>query len=476
MKEDKKILNKLFKLFDNYQNEVGKPDSKVSTYLSPEKLKEKFNFSITDEGSSYTELLENVESYLNLSVKTSHKQFFNQLFGGQNLPSIMGEMTASITNTSMYTYEMAPLATLMEMELIEKMCDYVGFKNGDGILTPGGSLSNLQAMFCARNRHFPEVIEKGIQGVPKMIAFVSEEAHYSFEKTTNILGLGTDQLIRVKTDEVGRMIPSELERLIKESIKNKEQPFFIGLTTGTTIKGSFDPINEILPIAKKYNIWLHADGSWGGSVILSKKHRQLLAGIEEVDSFTWNPHKLMNISLSCSVLLVKEKGTLERNFSDHKVDYLFHEDENNTYDLGKKSIQCGRRVDSLKLWLSWKLLGNKGYENRINQLFNLAQYAIQKVQEKRELELMNIPSSLNICFRWIPNIEIDINEFNLELRETLVKSGLSMVNYGYINNEVTIRLVIVNPEIEEVDIDNLFKNIEKVALELTKKYTEKAIV
>ncbi len=476
MNDDIEILNKLLKLFNNYHNKIDNSESNALTYFAPKELREKLDFSITSGSSSYNELLKAVENYLIFSVKTSHKQFFNQLFGGYNLPSIIGEMTAGITNTSMYTYEMSPVATLMELELVEKMCNYIGYKKGDGILTSGGSQSNLQAMFCARNQHFPDIVEKGIQNFPKMVAFVSEEAHYSFDKAANILGLGTNQLMKVQADSSGRMIPCELERLIKISIKNNDFPFFIGLTTGTTLKGAFDPIPEISQIAKKYNIWLHADGSWGGSVIFSKKHRNLIKGIEEVDSFTWNPHKLMNVSLSCSALIVKEKGILERDFSNHKIDYLFHENDTGDYDLGKKSFQCGRRVDSLKLWLSWKYLGDKGYENRIDKLFRLAHYATQLVNEKTEIELMNVPSFLNICFRWIPNFEVDINQFNLELRTALLKSGTSMINYGYIDKNLVIRLVLTNSEIENKDIDKLFNNIERIAVELTINYSKKMII
>ncbi len=466
MKEQNEILSNLFNLFDAYRKQVNSPNSKVYLAHSPNELRKKFNFFISKEGSTYKELLSAIEQYLTLSTKTGHKQFFNQLFGNENIASIMGEMTASITNTSMYTYEMAPVATLMELELIKKMCAYLNFSNGDGIFTPGGSISNLQAMLIARNKSFPNTNENGIQNYPKMIAFVSEDAHYSFDKAANVLGLGTKQLRKIKTNKQGKMIAEELEKEIEKSIRNKEKPFFIGLTTGTTIKGAFDPIEAIAPIAKKHNCWLHADGSWGGSVVISNKHKHLIKGIEKVDSFTWNPHKLMNISLSCSCLLVRKKGILEQSLSNENADYLFHENDNKYYDLGKKSLQCGRRVDALKLWLSWKYYGDVEYENRINKLFELAKYAAFKVKTNKNIELMNEPSFLNICFRWIPKIETNLNEFNLNLREQLVNSGLSMINYGFIADKLSIRLVLVNPDIDKEDIDLLFKNIERTAIEL----------
>lgn len=59
----------------------------------------------------------------------------------------------------------------------------------------------------------------------------------------------------------GRMIPAELERLVRESIDRGERPYFVNCTCGTTVLGAFDPINPIADICEKYNLWLHIDVS-----------------------------------------------------------------------------------------------------------------------------------------------------------------------------------------------------------------------
>lgn len=471
MERDKDILIELCQLFGTHQNATDDPDSKVVESLLQDELREKFDFSISDDGCSYNELIKAIESYLKLSVKTNHEQFFNQLFGGNNMPALMGDITASFTNTSMYTYEMSPLATLMEVDLIEKMCGYVGYEDGDGILTSGGSISNLKAMMCARNRAFPEIGEKGLSGLPKMSVFISENAHYSLIKAANILGIGMEQVKYVKSDTSGSMIPNELERMIKLSLANGERPFFIGLTMGTTLLGAFDPAKDILPIAKKYGQWMHCDGSWGGSVILSNKYKFLLEGIDEADSFTWNPHKLMNIPLTCSALLLKENGHLEKNFSVPSADYIFHNHDYQNFDLGKKSIQCGRKVDSLKLWLAWKFHGNKGYENKINRLFELSSYAQDKIMSEDLLELCAPVQSLNICFRYMPEQKAhNVDQFNIELRNRLITTGRSMINYGNYKGNTVLRLVLPHSDIQESDIDSLIQNILDTAQEMSMEY------
>jgi sulfinoalanine decarboxylase len=128
-------------------------------------------------------------------------------------------------------------------------------------------------------------------------------------------------------------------------------------------------------------------------------------------------------------------------------------------DLGKKSIQCGRKVDAVKLWFAWKYFGLEGYKNRIDNLIEMAKYAEKKVIENTKLELIVPRQSFSVCFRYIPEINTDSNEFNLKLRESLRKSGKSIVNFGYIGDSLTIRLIAANAELNKSDIDLFFNNL-----------------
>ena len=465
--EEGKYLDAMLKLISKYIKTINDSHSSVIDYQSPEDLKEAFDLPISEVGTSFDEIISAAESYLDKSVKTTNKFFFNQLYGGFNIIAILGEILASLTNTSMYTYEVAPLATLIEKELIGKMNACVGFHHGTGQFVTGGSNANLIAVLCARNKAIPGTKEKGLRLEKSLTMFVSDQAHYSFLKAANVLGIGADNVILVKTDDNGRMLIEALEKEICESIQQGKKPFFVAATAGTTVQGAFDPINEVANIARKYDLWLHVDGALGGSALLSRKHRSLLKGCEIADSFTWDPHKMMTIPLVCSVILVKDKAILSQTCSSGGTEYLFHDYENQAYDLGPMSLQCGRRVDALKLWLSWKYYGDLGYEVRIDRLFELTEYASEVVLNETHLELMHPTQSVTVCFRYIPNGNGDFNEFNLRLRDRLIKSGKSMINYSYLDGHIILRLVFVNPEVNTSDVDILFKNLLKIGKSLT---------
>ncbi len=458
-------LNDFFRIIENFISKQDFNDGKVVDYLNPQKLQQRINLEITDEGEDFSSLNDYAKKYFELCVNTGNKQFLNQLYSGFNLPAFMGDIIASASNTSIYTYEVAPVAIEIERELIRIMNSYTGYENGDGIFVTGGSNANLVAMFSARNYFFPESRYEGTPKNHRLTAFVSDQSHYSFENTANMMGIGAKALIKVKSDSSGRMIPSELENELTKSKARGETPFFVGATCSTTLLGAFDPLDKIGEVCKRHNVWFHADGALGGSLILSSKYREkFFKGIEHTDSFTWDAHKLMNIPLISSVILVKRADTLQHNITNINADYIFHDiEEGVEKDLGKKSLQCGRRVDALKLWFAWKHFGKNGYAKRIENLIEMAEYAEQIVKQTSQLELLAPRQSVSICFRYVPQKKVDLNDFNLKVRETLRKSGKSLVNFGYIDEVLTIRLVISNGEMDRKDVEQFFQNFLEVA-------------
>ena len=453
------VLRGLLALIDRYLEGNADPGTAVHEHLNVGELQEKFDFSLPAAGVPVDDLLPLIDSYLQYSVRTGHPQFHNQLWSGFSLPGFLGDVVTGVANTSIYTYEVAPVATLMELKLIERMNSFLGFAGGEGTFCPGGSYANMLGMLCARDRAFPEVKKRGAARAGRQPAlFVSDQAHYSFEKAANLLGIGIDNLVEVKSDARGRMDPSELEQEIQRCKKRGGSPFFVGATAGTTVRGAFDPLTEIADVCCRHGLWLHVDGAWGGPVVLSERQRHLLDGIERADSFTWDAHKLMGASLTCTAFLIRKPGVLARTCSTGGADpgYLFHEGRDSSFDLGRKSMLCGRRVDVLKLWLIWKHYGDRGLAARVDRLFDLARYATDVVQRHPRLELMAPLESLNVCFRYVPEDGSDPNAVTLELREKMRTRGEALVNFAYLGNDVAIRLVFSNPELTEADLDRFF--------------------
>ncbi len=450
-------IEETLKKLISYINENEDKNTPVINYKSASELSDLVDFKLSSSNQDLNKL---IDDYLKYSVRTSHPQFNNQLWAGINPISVIGEIVTAFTNTTMATYEMAPMATLMEHELVAKMNSLIGFHDGDGIMLTGGSNANMQAIHVARQLKFPEVKTVG-NNSRALCLFVSEESHYSFEKAVNLMGIGTNNLIKIKTKN-GKMDPAHLEQEILKAQHGDKTPFFVGSTAGTTVKGVFDPIIPIDKICKKYDLWHHIDGAWGGSVLLSQTHRKLLTGCELADSFTWDAHKMMGSTLITSFFLTKHKNALIEANSGGGNSYIFHEYENTQYDTGPKSLQCGRRNDAFKLWLTWKMMGDAGFETLIDKLFENAQYATEIVKTNPRLKLLFEPESLNVCYQVIPLDEkIDICKYNYDLRFKIAHCGSFMVNFSTDDGLKFFRHTFANNQTAKEDITNYFNDLLK---------------
>jgi glutamate/tyrosine decarboxylase-like PLP-dependent enzyme len=449
------IMNMTLELLSDFMSDQGPG---VGPRISPLALKESFDFSLPSEGLPLDTLKNDVKKYLKFTPVTTSPHFQNQLFSGLNPYALAAEWVSTFTNSTMATFEVAPVATLMENELIDHLNKKMGWSDGQGIMVTGGSNANFLAMLVARNTKFPKTKIEGIKNLP-LVAFVSEEAHYSFDKAVNMLGMGLDSLRKVPSDPHGRIIPSELLRLIDASILKGEIPYFIGATAGTTVLGAYDSLPEINAIAQARGLWLHVDGAWGGSVILSSSKKYLLDGIVAADSMTLDTHKMLGTGLMSSFFLTRHKDVLRNSNHSGGGDYIFHDSNTSAWDTGPSSLQCGRRVDSFKVWLMWRSLGDKGLEKIIDQMFLNVQVACEMIQASPELELLHDPQMLNVCFKFKPGFE----QISLA-RERLLSEGEFYVNISSRKGETFFRMILVHPELNPSIIQKTLQHIIKSGL------------
>ena len=419
----------------------------------PDRLRARLSLALGATGLEPEVVLDQVAELLRATPSSSSWRFVNQLFGGREPVAVVADMLATLANASMYTFKAAGAQVLVESELIRHMAATVGIPDAEGCFTPGGSLANLHSLLLARNAAFPRAREHGIGG-QRTAVYTSAEGHYSIPKGAGILGLGRAAVRSIPVDSAGRMRIDSLRDQLAADLAQGVRPLLINVTAGTTVRGAFDPIRLAASVAREAGAWLHVDGALGASVVLSAEHRALVDGLDLADSISWNPHKMMGVPLQCSLLLVARKGSLAASL-DEAADYLFqtHEAEHNP---GRRSIQCGRRNDTLKLWAAWRRLGDRGWTDRIGRQFTLARLAATKIAADPVFELAEVPPSVNVCFR-VRGVD------SAQLCDELHRSGRLTIGHGQVGSQRALRLVCVNPDLDEANLDALLAEIKQAA-------------
>ncbi|XP_021094395.1 acidic amino acid decarboxylase GADL1 isoform X2 [Heterocephalus glaber] len=399
-------------------------NEKVCEWQSPEQLKQLLDLEMRDTGEPHDRLLQLCRDVIRFSVKTNHPRFFNQLYAGLDYYSLVGRFMTEALNPSVYTYEVSPVFLLVEEAVVKKMIEFIGWQEGDGIFNPGGSVSNMYAMNLARYKYCPDIKEKGLSGLPRLILFTSAECHYSMKKSASFLGIGTENVCFVETDGRGKMIPEELEKQVLQARKEGAAPFLVCATSGTTVLGSFDPLEEIADVCDRHGLWLHVDD------------------------------------------LLKKCYSAEAS-------YLFQQDKfyDVSYDTGDKSIQCSRRPDAFKFWMTWKALGTLGLEERVNRALALSRYLVDEIKKRDGFKLLMEPEYANICFWYIPPSLREMEEgpefwekVNLvapAIKERMMKKGSLMLGYQPHRGKVNFfRQVVINPQVSREDMDFLLDEID----------------
>jgi len=445
MKKDLELFQELSELLLREEELVP-----VASPIDAENLYNTIDLSLPENAILDDEFIAVLKQLIKSTPKTASHSFFNQLFGGRMNRSTLGDLLAVMLNNSMYTYKVAGPQVGVEKIILRKICEMIGYPNSaDGTFAPGGSMSNYMAVLMARDKYDPDSQMEGVSR--RMVLYTSETSHYSIAKNASFVGVGRNQVRKVKNNDRGEMLASDLESQIKDDLEKGYFPFFVNATAGTTVLGAFDDVQAISAICKKYDLWLHLDGAYCGSVIFSNNYKHLVRGIELTDSFSVNAHKMLGTPLSCSIIVAKNKKHLYESFSND-AEYLY-QTANDEFNLGKTSLQCGRRNDALKLWTLWKSSGSNGLEQLVDHQFHLAQIARDYVENHPDYTLYSFEDSIAICFNYK---DIPANVICTEL----YKEAELMVGFGQFEEQEFIRMVSINSNLEEKDIFNFFKTIE----------------
>ncbi|PVH73734.1 glutamate decarboxylase-like protein-like protein 1 [Cadophora sp. DSE1049] len=452
----------------------GGPRTVLLEYHRPEKLAQLMSVDLPGNGKGKEGLLAAVEKVLQYSVNTWDQGFLDKLYASTNAVGVISELLLAALNTNVHVYQVSPALTVIEKTTAKAFANLFGFNgpHAAGISTQGGSASNTTSIIIARNNLYPDSKTSG-NGSHKFVLFTSAHGHYSLEKAAQMCGLGSDNVWSVPIDARGRMIPSELEKLVVKANNESRTPFYVNATAGTTVLGSYDPFREISAVCKRHNLWLHIDGSWGGPVIFSSTHKHKMNGSELADSLAVNPHKMMGVPITCSFLLCPDLTKFHKA-NTLPAGYLFHENSSSdeVWDLADLTLQCGRRGDSLKLALSWIYYGSSGFETQIDSAFDIASYFATKIQRNENFVLVseNPPPCLQVCFYYVKDAtdgELKLSsakEENTRVTSEIVRRLIPrgfMADYAPGEKGSFFR-VVVNRETRRETIDGLVAAIEDV--------------
>ena len=419
--------------------------SKSDKY-GPLPFDDNFKCSMPDEdGNSTEDLFSDIQSLLNNSFNPVHPGSLAHLDPPPLIFSILGDLIAAGLNNNLLAYELSPSVTLLEESLCKWFAKKIGFDDSSGgIAASGGTLSNLNALIAARHN-------AGLGSDPNSVLLVSEDAHSSFIKCTRIMGLDDTNLVMIKTDNKGCMDIDNLKNSLDQCSINNKKIFAIVATLGTTVRGAIDPIKDISDICKERNIWLHIDGSIGGIFGVTSIPIEGLNNINQANSITINPQKIIGITKTSSLLLVSNMRTLENTFSTG-LPYISSKE--NIINRGELGIQGSRPAEVIKLWLGLRSLGLKGMDDILNSSINRKDFFIKNIN-KNKFEIYSGP--LHIISFLPKGLTTKDTDFWTQTKVNELMKNNFMLSRPKFKGKYYLRVVMGNYNTNESHIEELLK-------------------
>ncbi|EGQ7776291.1 TPA: pyridoxal-dependent aspartate 1-decarboxylase PanP [Vibrio parahaemolyticus] len=376
-----------------------------------------------------------------------------------------------------------------------------------GAFCSGGTIANITALWVARNKAlkadgaFNGVEKEGLfkamkhYGYEGLAVLVSERGHYSLKKAADVLGLGQEGLVAVKTDANNRIVVDDLKTKIAELKEQNIKPIAVIGVAGTTETGSVDPLPQIAQVCQEHNCHFHVDAAWGGATLMSNHYRHLLEGVELADSVTIDAHKQLYIPMGAGMVLFKDPDAMKS--IEHHAQYILRK---GSKDLGSHTLEGSRSGMAMLVYAAMHIISRPGYELLIDQSIEKARYFADLIKQQDDFELVSEPELCLLTYRYLPPLirealdkaegtqKEKLNELINQLTQFIQKrqreTGKSFVSRTRLNpdqwqrmNTIVFRVVLANPLTTRDILSSVLdeqREIAKQAPSLTAKIEEMA--
>lgn len=445
------LITEAWRSFDRFRPEEPPLDERVLALLET---------SLPESDVPVLEAMDEAGRILDQSISQARPRYF-AFIGSSGLEiGVIGDAIAAAYDINLAVDARA--ATVIERQAVRWAGEFVGFPAESGTFTSGGTVSNTTALAAARERALPRSRVTGLSG-HRVAVYCSREVHYSITRAVELLGIGSENLRALPTDEQRRLRPEALARAIDDDVAAGITPIAVVASAGTTLTGAIDPLDDLADVCEPRGVWLHVDGAYGLPAAGVASMREAFRGLERADSVSVDAHKWLYLPKACGVMLVRRGRDLEDVFA-HQEGYLPHQKhELHAVDI---TLEYSRPFRALKFWLAFRAHGAPAFRAAIERNLAEARLLYDEIGRYEDLEALAPPQLSIVPFRHVPDGVADVNAHNVALAEALESDGRVYLASALIDGEVYLRPCFVNFRTTEEDVLALVDIVREVGSRL----------
>ncbi|MFI5183593.1 MAG: pyridoxal phosphate-dependent decarboxylase family protein [Vicinamibacteria bacterium] len=429
-------------------------------------LAESFREAVPESGSKIDVLLARLGPAVAKSYNAAGPGYLAYIPGGGVYAAALADFIACAVNRYVGVAAAAPVLARIEETVLRWLAALMGYpETAGGILTSGGSLSNLSAIVTAREALLGEDL-----GLGRL--YVSEDTHHCVAKAARIAGLWRESVVVLPVDDRRRLIPEALAEAVGRDREKGLRPFLVAASVGTTNTGAIDPLRAIVGIARAHGLWVHADAAYGGFFRLVAAGEDLLDGLEACDSITLDPHKGLFLPYGTGCLLVRDRDLLRRAHqggAEYLQDAVAELDGPSFADL---SPELSRDFRGLRLWLPIQLHGLGAFREQLQEKLDLARLAYDALRQDELFEMVDEPQLSIVAFR-LRGTGPEADARSAELLRRVNARGRVFLSSTRLGGRYTLRICVLSFRTHEERIRDAIVALREEARAISHEATDR---
>jgi aromatic-L-amino-acid decarboxylase len=393
---------------------------------------------------------------------------FHGYFPSNGLPAaVLGDLVSTGLAQLGLNWQSSPALTELEEVCLDWWRQMLGLSDRwSGVIQDTASTATFVALVCARERASNHAATRGgLQAQPNpLVVYVSAQAHSSVEKAALLAGFGRENVVLVPVDDNFDLRADALATAIASDRAAGREPCAIVATCGTTATTAFDPIAEIVQIARAQELWLHVDAAMAGSAMILPECRVLWDGVEGADSLVVNPHKWLGVSMDCSTYFVRDPQFLMRVMSTNPS-FLQTAADGQAKNYRNWGLPLGRRMRALKLWFVIRDQGVSGLQARIRRDLAHAQWLAGEIARTSTWKILAPVRLQTLVVRHEP-AGLDAAASDVHTRawaQAINESGKAFLTPAVINDRWAVRVSIGAAATSHEHLVDLWKIMRETA-------------
>jgi len=367
---------------------AGVEDRPVAEAASVKELRRALDRKLPEEGEDPADVVKELADAAEPGlIALGSPRYFGFVIGG-TLPAALGaDWLTGAWDQIASLYACGPSASVAEEVSGRWVLEALGLPTDAGFgLTTGGTMANFSGIAAGRHavlrRAGWDVESKGLNGGPRVRVIVGEHAHATIFVALRLLGLGSENAIRVRADDAGRMDPDALAA----ELDRGDGPAIVCAQAGEVNTGCFDPFPAIAEICERQGAWLHVDGAVGLWAASSRDFDSLTEGLDRADSWSTDAHKWLNATYDCGFIAVKDADDLRAAMGISAPYLTAAPDARDSYQYVPESSRRGR---GFVLYAALRSLGRKGVADLVVRCSVLARLMAAELEQDPALEVIN---------------------------------------------------------------------------------------